>query len=168
MPGPRVTMWSRAHRLFHHQWTSHEQNSIIHWFWGPSDKHNSLLTNPSQPMYCSNQNTWICCPVSKCIPLNPYLGLVASQDPVQFKGSGAWKRLSAKGGVAYGTPRNWSTCFQEVPNWMAWDLPSSWPWVAMDTEGANSERRRGSPMGKKGQAGRETVSALIPGFLSVL
>ena len=60
---------------------------------------------------------------------------MAAQDPVQFKGSGALKRLSASGGAAYGTPRNWSTCFHEVPIWMARDLPSSWPWGVMVTVG---------------------------------
>lgn len=68
--------------------------------------------------------------------LHPHRGLVASQDPVQFKGSGARKRPSATGGEAYGTPRNSSTCFHEVPTRTARDLPSSWPWGVMVTEGA--------------------------------
>lgn len=76
---------------------------------------------------------------------------MASQVPVQFKGSGARKRLSASGGAAYGTPRNWSTCFHEAPSWMAWDVPSSWPWVAMVTVGAD-EPKPGRGMSVEGAA----------------
>lgn len=104
------------------------------------------------------------------MPLNPYLGLVASQEPVQFEGSGARKRLSARGGVAYGTPRNWFTCFHAEPTWKAWDLPSSWPWVARGTEGADaaSKRSRGTPREQGRGEGEVAVSALVPGILNVL
>lgn len=75
--------------------------------------------------------------------------MVASQDPVQLKRPGAQKRLSARGGAAYGTPRNWSTCFHEVPTWMAWDLPSSRPWMGMVTEGADVPKlSRGLSVGR--------------------
>lgn len=75
----------------------------------------------------------------KCTALDTHRGLVAAQGPVQFKGSGALKRLSARGGAAYGTPRNWSTCLHAGPTWMAWDLPSSWPW------GGDGHRRHRCP-----------------------
>lgn len=72
-----------------------------------------------------------------------YRAAVAFQVPTQAKGSGGRKRLSARGGAAYGTPRNWLMFLHSEPMWITWDLPIRSPWDGMYTDGIKSDSEMG-------------------------
>lgn len=72
-----------------------------------------------------------------------YRATVASQVSTQANGSGGLKRLSARGGAAYGIPRNWLIFFHSEPMRITWDLPIRSPWDGMYTDGVESNAEMG-------------------------
>lgn len=68
-----------------------------------------------------------------------YRTTVAFQVSAQANGSGGLKRLSARGGAAYGIPRNWLIFLHSEPMCITWDLPIRFPWDGMYTDGVKSD-----------------------------
>lgn len=73
-----------------------------------------------------------------------YLARVAFQVSTQANSSGGLKRLSARGGAAYGIPRNCLIFLHSEPMRITWELPTRSPWDGMYTVGV----KFGSEMGR--------------------
>lgn len=72
-----------------------------------------------------------------------YRAAVAFQVSTQANGSGGLKRLSARGGAAYGIPRNRLIFLHSEPTRITWDLPIRSPWDGMYTDGVKSNSEMG-------------------------
>lgn len=80
-----------------------------------------------------------------------YRATVAFQVSTQANGSGGLKRLSARGGAAYGIPRNWLIFFHSEPMRITWDLPIRSPWDGMYTDGVKSDSETGRNKSIRGE-----------------
>lgn len=94
-----------------------------------------------------------------------YLATVAFQVSTQANGSGGLKRLAARGGAAYGIPKNWLIFFHSEPTWITWDLPIRSPWDGMYTDGVKSDSEMGrnkSIQERRGRGKRICFFKLVP------